>query len=121
MAEERDLVPVVDEGLGSSAYLLGLGDGSALVVDPPRDVRAVRAAEFTASHVPGADHVELGSLAAVVDRLPAEPTVLICGHGERASGAASLLKRAGRRDLAVLLGAPQDRAAATGGTLSTRA
>jgi len=78
-------------------------------------------AEFTAGRVPGADHVELGSLAAVVDRLPAEPTVLMCGHGERASGAASLLERAGRRDLAVLLGGPQDWAAATGGTLSTRA
>src|SRR5689334_12829506 len=33
---------VVDEGLGNSSYLLDLGDGSALVVDPPRDLRAVR-------------------------------------------------------------------------------
>ncbi|MEN3298841.1 rhodanese-like domain-containing protein, partial [Pseudonocardia sp.] len=36
-------VAVVDEGLGNSCYLLDLGDGRALVVDPPRDLRAVRA------------------------------------------------------------------------------
>jgi len=38
------IVPVVDEGLGNSAYLAGLGDGRALAVDVPRDLRAVRAA-----------------------------------------------------------------------------
>ena len=38
------LMPVVDEGLGNSAYLLDLGDGRALAVDPPRDLRALRAA-----------------------------------------------------------------------------
>jgi glyoxylase-like metal-dependent hydrolase (beta-lactamase superfamily II)/rhodanese-related sulfurtransferase len=37
-----DLVALVDEGLGNSAYLLDLGDGRALVVDPPRDLRALR-------------------------------------------------------------------------------
>src|SRR4029450_4337613 len=29
--------PVVDEGLGNSAYVVELGDGRALVVDPARD------------------------------------------------------------------------------------
>jgi hydroxyacylglutathione hydrolase len=38
------IVPVVDEGLGNSAYLVALGDGRALAVDVPRDLRAVRAA-----------------------------------------------------------------------------
>jgi glyoxylase-like metal-dependent hydrolase (beta-lactamase superfamily II) len=38
------IVPIVDEGLGNSAYLAGLGDGRALAVDVPRDLRAVRAA-----------------------------------------------------------------------------
>src|SRR6516164_8591602 len=38
------VVPVVDEGLGNSAYLMDLGDGRALAVDVPRDLRAVRAA-----------------------------------------------------------------------------
>ncbi len=34
-----DLVPLVDEGLGNSAYLVDLGDGRALVVDVSRDLR----------------------------------------------------------------------------------
>lgn len=38
-----DLIPVIDEGLGNSTYLLDLGDGRALVMDPERDVREVRA------------------------------------------------------------------------------
>ncbi len=38
------LTPVLDEGLGNSAYLVDLGDGRALAVDPPRDLRALRAA-----------------------------------------------------------------------------
>ncbi|MDQ2815469.1 MAG: rhodanese-like domain-containing protein [Actinomycetota bacterium] len=38
------LIPLVDEGLGNSAYLADLGDGRALVVDPPRDLRALRRA-----------------------------------------------------------------------------
>ncbi|MQA24494.1 MAG: MBL fold metallo-hydrolase [Micromonosporaceae bacterium] len=43
-AEQDRLVPLVDEGLGNSAWLLDLGDGRALAVDPPRDLRALRAA-----------------------------------------------------------------------------
>ena len=39
-----DLVPLVDEGLGNSAYLVDLGDGRALVVDVSRDLRAVHEA-----------------------------------------------------------------------------
>src|SRR3954451_13576392 len=38
------VVPVVDEGLGNSSYLVELGDGRALVVDASRDLRAVDAA-----------------------------------------------------------------------------
>jgi hydroxyacylglutathione hydrolase len=30
------LTPVVDDGLGDSAYLVNLGDGRALALDPPR-------------------------------------------------------------------------------------
>src|SRR5207237_7489855 len=32
-----EIVPLVDEGLGNSSYLVSLGDGRALVVDPRRD------------------------------------------------------------------------------------
>ena len=32
-----DIVPIIDVGLGNSSYIVDLGDGSALVVDPERD------------------------------------------------------------------------------------
>lgn len=35
-------ITLVDRDLGNAAYLLDLGDGRALAVDPPRDLRAVR-------------------------------------------------------------------------------
>ena len=37
---EDRLVPLVDEGLGNSAYLFDLGDGRALAIDPSLDLRA---------------------------------------------------------------------------------
>ncbi|MCZ4605031.1 MBL fold metallo-hydrolase, partial [Streptomyces sp. Lzd4kr] len=37
------LIPLVDTGLGNSAYLVDLGDGRALAVDTTRDLRALRA------------------------------------------------------------------------------
>ncbi|CAG7632362.1 MBL fold metallo-hydrolase [Rhodococcus opacus] len=77
--------------------------------------------EYLAGHLPGAVHIELGALADRVDDLPREPTVVMCGHGERAMGAASLLERAGHRNLTVLEGGPDDWAAATGRTLETGA
>jgi len=38
------LIPLVDEGLGNSAYLADLGGGRALAVDASRDLRALRQA-----------------------------------------------------------------------------
>jgi hydroxyacylglutathione hydrolase len=86
-------------------------DGRRRVLDIRQDP------EFTAGHLPGAAHIELGALAQAARDLPNEPTVLMCGHGERAMSAASLLERAGHRDLAVLAGGPDDWAQATGATL----
>lgn len=77
--------------------------------------------EFATGHVPGADHVELGELAFRTGDVPADPTVVMCGHGERAMGAASLLARAGHRDVSVMAGGPQDWAEATGTPLEVRA
>jgi hydroxyacylglutathione hydrolase len=79
---------------------------------PVLDVR--QAAEYASGHLPGAVHVELGDLSARVQDAPAG-AVVMCGHGERAMTAASLLQRAGHCGLAVLAGggAP-DWAAATG-------
>jgi len=38
------IVPLVDSGLGNSSYLVDLGDGRALAIDPSRDLRALRSA-----------------------------------------------------------------------------
>jgi rhodanese-related sulfurtransferase len=64
----------------------------------PRDLRAVRAA-------------------AVEGR----PVVTMCGHGERAATAASVLERAGHTAVAVLPGGPADWADATGRRLDVTA
>ncbi|CAL9369143.1 Hydroxyacylglutathione hydrolase [Streptomyces sp. enrichment culture] len=82
---------------------------------PCVDVR--QAAEYTAGHVPGAVHIELGDLAARTAEAP-RGAVLACGHGERAMTAASLLERAGHRDFVVLKGAPEDYAVAHGQRLA---
>ena len=74
--------------------------------------------EYAAGHLPGAQHLELGGLTDGTEELPAGPVALMCGHGERAMSAASLLERAGRRDLAVLAGGPDDWAASTGDALA---
>jgi hydroxyacylglutathione hydrolase len=81
------------------------------------DIRQL--SEFASGHVPGARHVELGSLAHAASRLPDEPVVVMCGHGERAAGAASLLERAGYHTVAVFSGGPDDWARATGRSLET--
>ncbi|MFX0573419.1 MBL fold metallo-hydrolase [Nocardia nepalensis] len=41
---DDQLIPLVDAGLGNSAYLVDLGDGRALAVDASRDLRALRTA-----------------------------------------------------------------------------
>jgi rhodanese-related sulfurtransferase len=88
-------------------------------LDQRRRVLDVRQdSEFAGGHLPGAQHIELARLAGAVAQVPAGPTVLMCGHGERAAGAASLLERAGRHDLAVLVGGPGDWAASTGRDLA---
>ncbi len=88
------------------------------VVGPVLDVR--QASEVADGHLPGAVTVELGALDG--DQLPAQlPEGLItvmCEHGERATTAASLLERAGRQDLRVALGGPDDWRRATGRTLT---
>jgi glyoxylase-like metal-dependent hydrolase (beta-lactamase superfamily II)/rhodanese-related sulfurtransferase len=77
--------------------------------------------EFDAGHVPGARHIELGALPTKASELPAGPTVVMCGHSERAMGAASLLARTGRSDISVLGGGPQDWVDATGESLEVGA
>ena len=113
----EDLAGQLDGGIaawqadGGPVETTGLVTASRIGARPVLDVR--QAAEYAAGHVPGAVHVELGGLPARVRDAPAG-AVVMCGHGERAMTAASLLQRAGRRGLAVLAGGPGDWAAATG-------
>jgi hydroxyacylglutathione hydrolase len=73
--------------------------------------------EYLDGHLPGAVHVELGDIPQRAADIHDEPMVVMCGHGERAMGAASLLEAAGHHQLAVLDGGPQDWVRATGGRL----
>jgi len=75
--------------------------------------------EFAAGHVPGAEHSELGALSATTTSLAHGPVTVMCGHGERAMSAASVLERAGRDDVSVLLGGPSDWAASRGTELES--
>ena len=84
-----------------------LGDTDAVL-----DVR--QDSEFAGGHVPRAEHRELGALAATAGSLPDRPITVMCGHGERAMSAASVLERTGRDDVSVLLGGPREWAAAHG-------
>ncbi|MHB1172589.1 MAG: MBL fold metallo-hydrolase [Lacisediminihabitans sp.] len=86
-----------------------LVDAGHLVSGPDASVIDIRqASEFTAGHVAGARNIELGRLSGHLTDLPGGPLVVMCGHSERAMGAASLLERAGRTDVSVLNGGPAD-------------
>lgn len=79
------------------------------------DVR--QASEFVAGHIPGALHAELGSVGEA--ELPDVPLTVMCGHGERAMGAASVLEAAGRSGVSVVLGGPNDWAKTSSRALET--
>jgi glyoxylase-like metal-dependent hydrolase (beta-lactamase superfamily II)/rhodanese-related sulfurtransferase len=75
--------------------------------------------EYDAGHLPGAAHIELGRLAPAAGDVAGVESVM-CGHGERAATAASLLEQAGNRSVTVVVGGPADWATATGRRLVTR-
>ncbi len=91
------ILPLLDEGLGNQA---------TTVVD----VR--QRSEYASGHVPGSLNVELGAIGSAT--LPGGPVVTICGHGERAASAASMLEQRGRSDVRVMPGGPDDWARVTG-------
>jgi hydroxyacylglutathione hydrolase len=73
---------------------------------PTLDVR--QAAEFAAWHVPDAVNIELGSLSGNLSLVPHGAVTVMCGHGERAMTAASILTARGRSAVSVLDGGPAD-------------
>jgi hydroxyacylglutathione hydrolase len=110
---------------GMKAWIDGGHDTAAIPVtdaghlDRRRVLDVRQHAEYQAGHLPGAVHIELGDLAGHANDLDDEPTVVMCAHGERAMGAASLLQAAGHHDVVVLDGGAADWVQATGGQLVT--
>jgi rhodanese-related sulfurtransferase len=103
--------PVAETRLVTAGQVRG-GEAAGSTV---LDIR--QASEYASSHALGAVNLELGRLihlaVASVDP-PNEPLVVMCGHGERAMSAASLLEAAGRRDVSVFAGGPDEWSSATG-------
>ncbi|MGW7363740.1 MBL fold metallo-hydrolase [Streptomyces sp. NPDC054841] len=99
---------LADGGTQTTTAYVPAGQAGA---GPVLDIR--QRSEHTAGHIPGAVHIELGDLTARAADAPTN-AIVHCGHGERAMTAASLLERAGRTDLAVLEGGPDQYAAAHG-------
>lgn len=100
-------LPVSSTSLLSAAAL----DGRTVI-----DVR--QRSEYVAGHVPEASNVELGRLAEGAMPQVATGAVVMCGHGERAMTAASLLERAGQLGVAVVVGGPEDWASEGGRALA---
>jgi hydroxyacylglutathione hydrolase len=87
----------------------GLPEASVALRQPNEDLgRALldvrQDSEWARGHLPGAQHLELGSLSESMNGIPPGALTIYCGHGERAMTAASLLEARGRSNLAVLDG-----------------
>ncbi|UVJ41281.1 rhodanese-like domain-containing protein [Arthrobacter sp. CJ23] len=85
--------------------------------DTVLDIR--QSGEYAAGHVPGAVNIELGYLADNLAAVPKGPVIVMCGHGERAMGGASILAGSGRTGIAVFNGGPGDWARAAGSDVET--
>jgi rhodanese-related sulfurtransferase len=88
---------------------MSLVEASAMTHDVI-DVR--QASEYASGHVPGAINIELGSLMGT--SVTGGPKIMMCGHGERAMTAASILAASGHDEVAVLHGGPESWSAVTG-------
>lgn len=73
--------------------------------------------EYLAGHLPDAINIELGQMHRSASTLPDGPVTVMCGHGERAMTAASILSAHGHTAVSVLAGGPEDWASATGRAL----
>ena len=88
---------------------------SGAIAGPVIDVR--QANEYASGHLPGAVNIELGAVSK--SGLTTGSLTVMCGHGERAMTAASILAARGRDDVAVLNGGPDTWSAASGNPLET--
>lgn len=110
-----ELVGGVDAWVVHGERLVTMPVADPATVDPATVVDVRQRSEFASGHVPGAHNVELGALVSAT--VPRGPVVTMCGHGERAATAASLLERTGHSDVLLMPGGPDDWAQITGGAL----
>jgi hydroxyacylglutathione hydrolase len=94
---------------------------AAARTEPSSVIDVRQAGEYAVGHLPGARGIELGRLASQAASIAPGPVVTMCGHGERAATAASLLERAGRADIAIMRGGPEEWQQATGRELAVTA
>lgn len=92
-----DLIPVVDDGLGNTTWLVDLGDGRALAVDASRDLRGVQQAAQAVNAGP-AQACRRGLLAAQLEVVLADSAQCRrrLSGGSGAAGAAGSLHAAAR-------------------------
>jgi hydroxyacylglutathione hydrolase len=88
-------------------------------VDPAQVVDVRQVNEYARGHLPTSYNIELGALPGA--DLPGGPLITMCGHGERATSAASLLERDGHQGVAVLTAGAEEWAKATGTRLEVTA
>ncbi|MFQ5947771.1 MAG: rhodanese-like domain-containing protein, partial [Acidimicrobiia bacterium] len=79
---------------GLEERVLALVEARNLPTGTVLDVR--QEDEFWSGHIPGATHVELGSLPEAAASLPGGSVTVYCSRGDRAMTGASLLERLGR-------------------------
>jgi rhodanese-related sulfurtransferase len=98
------LWPVVNRGmagatLGTLQATRMMNDRGAVVVDVRPN------AEFVAGHLPNAKNIPADDIAKRIGELPAgKPIIVVCGSGNRAGKAASVLRAAGRQEVFCLEG-----------------
>jgi rhodanese-related sulfurtransferase len=109
----------VDAWAAAGGLLLATPMADPATVDPATVVDVRQRSEYATGHVPGSLNVELGAIGS--ETLPGGPVVTMCGHGERAATAASVLERTGRTDIRVMPGGPHDWARVTGTPVETGA
>ena len=107
---------------GIDAWINTGRDTRTIPLVDPDDVKGTvidvrQAGEYASGHVPGARNVELGAIGAA--RLAGGPVTVMCGHGERAMTAASILEGQGHAEVVVLDGGPDTWSAATDRSLDT--
>ncbi|HCT77485.1 MAG TPA: MBL fold metallo-hydrolase [Micromonosporaceae bacterium] len=91
-----------------TAALTAPGSVGGRVLDVRQD------SEYVTGHLPEAIHIQLGELTEDAADMGTGPVTVMCGHGERAMTAATLLQRQGHSQVSVLDGGVKDWAAATG-------